>query len=87
MKPENVLNVELIPSVTPAKFGEMSTTDAKAPLLTEPCSINETVNSNTAMKTSQPEKANPITKSPFNIKPVINHKKDFHFRALNLTDN
>lgn len=84
MKPENVLNVELIPSETPAKFGEMSTTDAKAPLLTDPCSINDIVNSNTAIKTSQPEKANPITKNPFNIKPVINHKKEsptFHFRV------
>lgn len=70
MKPENVLNVELMPSETPAKLGEMSTTEASAPELTEPWSINEIVSSATASVTSQPEYAKPITKSPFNIKPT-----------------
>jgi hypothetical protein len=73
-KPEKVLNVELMPSETPAKFGEMSTTEASAPLETEPWSISEIVRSMTAIRTSHPEYAKPITNNPFSIKPVINHR-------------
>lgn len=72
INPVNVLNVELIPSDIPAKFGDMSTTEASAPLLTEPCNINEIVNKVTAVITSHPENAKPITNNPFNMRPIMN---------------
>lgn len=54
----------------------MSTTDARAPLDTEPWSINDMVKSATASITSQPENAKPMTKNPFRIKPA---KCDWYF--------
>lgn len=48
MKPVSTENEELMPSDTPAKLGLMSTSEARAPEDTAPCSISEMVRNATA---------------------------------------
>lgn len=45
----------IIPKVTPAKFGAMSTMLASVPAETAPCSASESVRKTTAVMTLQPE--------------------------------